>query len=156
MAFRARKVFGTFEKRAPGQDGIPPDILKYGSPSLKSELLKLYNACWQNQRLPPVFKDALIVTIYKTKGERTDCGNHREISLLPIAGEALPESQCEFRGGKSTTEMILSLRQLQKKAVEQQKAKAFDTAARETLGKVLKAYGCPDRVINFIRLSMIE
>ena len=28
MALRARKVFGTFEKRAPGPDGLPNVVLK--------------------------------------------------------------------------------------------------------------------------------
>ncbi|XP_056135314.1 zinc finger protein 507 [Lampris incognitus] len=35
------------------------------------------------------FKDALIVTIYKKKGEQSDCGNHRGISLLLSAGKVL-------------------------------------------------------------------
>ena len=56
--------------------------------------------------------------------------------------------------------MIFRLRQLQEKAVKQQKAlcsvfidfsKAYDTVDRETIWKVLEAYGCPDRVIIFIR-----
>lgn len=55
--------------KAPGQDGIPSDVLKQGGPTLKSKLLDLYNAFWQNQYLPQDFKDALIVSIYKKKGD---------------------------------------------------------------------------------------
>ena len=57
--------------------------------------------------------------------------------------------------------MIFSMRQLQEKAVEQQKApyvvfvdfsKDFHTVERETLWKGLETNGCPDRLINFITL----
>jgi len=57
--------------------------------------------------------------------------------------------------------MILTLRQLQEKAIEQCKpvyvifvdfSKAFDTVDRQTLWKVLASYGCSERLINIIRL----
>ena len=120
--------------KAPGQDGIPAEIWKAGGQNLKRELLRLYNACLANSCVPKDFKDATIITIYKKKGLRSDCGNHRGISLLSIAGkilakiilnrikkiseEVLPESQCGFRAGRSTIDMIFTLRQLQEKAIE--------------------------------------
>ena len=73
----------------------------------------------------------------------------------------LPESQCGFRAGWSTTDMIFTLRQLQAKAIEQQQplfvvfidfSKAFDTVDRVTLWKVLELYGCPQKIINMIKL----
>ena len=115
--------------KAPRQDGIPPEVLKHGGSELKSELLKLFNLCLEKGSLPQDMKDALIVTIYKKKGERSDCGNYRGISLLSIPGkilakmilnrllnlseEVLPESQCGFRAGRSTTDMIFTIWQLQ-------------------------------------------
>jgi len=39
--------------------------------------------------LPQDFKDALIVTIYKKKGEGSECGNHCGISPLSVAGKML-------------------------------------------------------------------
>ncbi|GAA6095370.1 uncharacterized protein LOC118407100, partial [Tachysurus ichikawai] len=57
--------------------------------------------------------------------------NYRGISLLSIVGKAFrlarlqtlasriyPESQCGFRAGRSTVDMIFSLRQLQEKCRE--------------------------------------
>ena len=58
--------------KAPGQDGIPSEVMKKGGQALKAQLLDLYNACWQKQLLPQDFKDALIVTIYKKKGDRIE------------------------------------------------------------------------------------
>ena len=72
--------------KAPGLDGISPEILKLGGPKLKACLLFLYNTCWQRQILPQDFEDAIIITIYKRKGNRRDCDNHCGISLLSITG----------------------------------------------------------------------
>lgn len=157
-------------------DGIPADLWKSGGQSLKRELLRLYNACWTKACIPQDFKDVVIVTIYKKKGLRSERGNHRGISLLSIAGKivakiilnrikiiaekVLPESQCGFRPGRSTTDMIFTRRQLQEKATEQQQAlyvvfvdfaKAFDTVDRETLWKVLELYGCPEKIVKIIK-----
>ena len=54
-------------------------------------------------------RDAKIVTLYKNKGERSDCNNYRGISLLSIVGKVFVrvilvrlqklvylESQCGF------------------------------------------------------------
>lgn len=166
----------TANRKAPGLDGIPADILKNGGSELTRALLDLYNRCLQSGRVPQDFRDALIVTIYKKKGDRAECGNHRGISLLAIAGkvlakiilqrlqfiteEILPESQCGFRAGRSTADMIFTLRQLQEKSIEQRRplyvvfvdfSKAFDTVDRSTLWKVLEIYGCPEKLVRIIR-----
>ena len=124
---------------------------------------------------PQEFKDAMIVTIFK-KGDRTQCGNYRGISLLSTAGKVLakillarlqqvaskilPESQSGFRARRSTIDPIFTLRQLQEKSIEQQRplymvfidfTKAFDTIDRELLWKLLEHYGCPDIVVKIIR-----
>ena len=62
-----------------------------------------------------------IVTLYKNKGDRSDCNNYRGISLLIVVGKVfarvaltklqiltgrtLPESQCGFRPGRSTIDI---------------------------------------------------
>ena len=71
------------------------------------------------------------VHIFKRKGDRSVCDDHRGISLLCIPGnilariilnrlvqhvnghDILPESQCGFRGGRSTMDMIFTAWQLQ-------------------------------------------
>ncbi|KAL8566845.1 hypothetical protein ACOMHN_052243 [Nucella lapillus] len=112
---------------------------------------------WKQERLLQEFRDATIVHIYKRKGNRQSCDNHRGISLLSIAGKILarvllnrllehleqgllPESQCGFRTGRGTTDMIFAARQLQEKCMEQHcdlyttfvdLNKAFDTVSRD-------------------------
>ena len=85
-------------------------------------------------RLPQEMRDANIVTIYKNKGDRSNCNSYRGISLLSTVGKLFacvilnrlqwlasrvyPESQCGFRAGRSTIDMIFSLRQLQEQGTE--------------------------------------
>jgi len=60
--------------KAPGQDGITAEVLKYGDTQrLKEKLLELYNTCLEEMALLQDFKDVLVVTIYKKKGERSEC-----------------------------------------------------------------------------------
>ncbi|BHF61705.1 hypothetical protein SprV_0100468100 [Sparganum proliferum] len=90
---------------------------------------------WRQGEVPQDFKGATIVHLYKRKGNRQVCDNHRGISLLNIAGKIfarillnrfnnhleqglLPESQCGFRRHRGTTDMIFAARQLQEKCQE--------------------------------------
>jgi len=63
--------------KAPGQNGIAAEVLKCGGIRWKEKLLELYNTCLEEMAFLQDFKDALIVTMYKKKGERGECGNHR-------------------------------------------------------------------------------
>ena len=82
------------------------------------------------------FRDALIVHLFKRKGDRVVCDNHRGITLLATAGKLLarvmlnrliahiaprilPESQCAFRSGRGVTDMVFTARQMQEKCREQ-------------------------------------
>ncbi|KAI0212570.1 hypothetical protein LSAT2_002517, partial [Lamellibrachia satsuma] len=169
-------IKSTKSGKTPGLDGLPAEIYKYGGEALHTQLLKFYRTCWTAKELPQQFKDALIIAIYKKKGDRSDCGNYRGISLLSTAGKILakillkrlqtiaelilPESQCGFRTSRSTIDMIFTLRQLQEKAVEQQQSlymifidlsKAFDTVDRSTLWILLRRYGCPETFVKLIQ-----
>ena len=126
--------------------------------------------------IPQDNRDAKIVTLYKNKGDRNDRNNYRGISLLSIVGKAFarvvlgrlqilasnvyPESQCGFRSGWSTMNIICSLRQLQEKCREQQKplfiafidlTKAFNMVSRIGLFGMLRKMGCPPRLLSIIK-----
>ena len=62
---------------------------KQTAADLEEELLRLYVEMWKQEVLPREFKDAAITHLYKNKGNRPVCDNHRGISLLAIAGKIL-------------------------------------------------------------------
>ncbi|BHF78810.1 hypothetical protein SprV_0602192500 [Sparganum proliferum] len=163
--------------KAPGSDAIPAEVYKHGGPQLMDHLTALFQEMWRQEEVPQDFKDATIVHLYKRKGNRQICDNHRGISLLNIAGKIfarillnrlnnhleqglLPESQCGFRRHRGTTDMIFAARQLQEKCQEMRThlystfvdlTKAFDTMNREGLWKIMRKFGCPERFIEMVR-----
>lgn len=163
--------------KSPGLDGIPPEVMKCGGYLLKCQLHQLIVQIWDEALVPQEMKDAVIITIYKKKGDRADCGNSRGISLLSIAGKVLaaimlqrlnshitekvlPDSQYGFRKDRSTTDAVFSMRQIQEKCKEEKKnlymafidlSKAFDTVNRELLWVVLQKFGVPEKYLSVLR-----
>jgi len=163
-------------RKAPGTDSIPPDLIKHCKTALLQPLHEVLCKCWEEGAVPQDMRDAKIVTLYKNKGERSDCNNYRGISLLSIVGKVYarvllirlqklaeriyPESQCGFRAGRSTIDMVFSLRQLQEKCREQHMplyiafidlTKAFDLVSRDGLFKALRKIGCPPKLLSLIQ-----
>ena len=75
--------------KAPGPDGIPAEIFKYGGNLLLRRLHSFISNAWASNILPTQWKVANIIMIYKKKGDRAICGNSRGISLLSVAGKLL-------------------------------------------------------------------
>ena len=123
--------------------------------------------------------DATFVHIYNRKGNCQSCDNRRGISLLSIAGKILahvllncllqhleqgllPDSQCGFRAGRRTADMIFAARQLQERCQEQHTdlfltfvdltkhgqhgqhiVNMVNMVSREGLWKIMEKFGCP-------------
>ena len=102
---------------------------------LLQKLTYLFCGMWDEEVIPQQLKDAPIIRLYKN-GKRQLHDNYRGISLLVIAGKILarvqlnrlivhlehgllPASQCGFRGGRGTVDMIFAACQLQEKCQEQ-------------------------------------
>ena len=100
--------------KASGIDGLPAELYKYGGDQLLEKLTSLFTLCWEEGEVPGDLRGAVIVSLYKNKGEKSDCSNYRGVTLLSIAvkilarvllnrlipaiaEEVLPESQCGFR-----------------------------------------------------------
>ncbi|XP_076066121.1 uncharacterized protein LOC143039763 [Oratosquilla oratoria] len=75
--------------KAAGPDGIPAEIYKFGGDVIQHQLHQLLTKIWINEDVPSDFRDANIITIYKRKGDISECGNYRGISLLATAGKLL-------------------------------------------------------------------
>ena len=73
--------------KSPGADSIPAEIYKHGGEHLLQRLTKLCEQIWDQKAVPQDFKDAMIVHIFKRKGDRACYDDHRGISLLSIAGK---------------------------------------------------------------------
>ena len=121
-------------------------------------------------------ENANIILVYKQKSDRAVCGNTHDISLLSVAGKVLakimltrplenivdlvlPESQCGFRCGHNTIDMIFVDRQLKEKCHEQHQdlymafvdlTKAFDAFNGDLLWNILRKFCCPPTFISIL------
>ena len=113
--------------KAVGPDGVPAELLKLGLQQDRTILRKLHRLTiliLRQGKVPRQWKDA-VITVLHEKGDKTECGNHRGISLVSHAGKVLlkvvarrlsasceakgllPEEQCGFRQDRSTTDMMI-------------------------------------------------
>ena len=141
-------------------DGIPAEIFKSAGLVTLEALHSFLTSIWEEEAVPKELRNATVVSLFKNRSSKTDCGNYRGISLLSIAGkslarvilnrlitniseENLPDAQSGFRPNRITTDTILSVCQVQEKCIEQNMdlvavfkdlTKAFDSINREALG----------------------
>ena len=78
--------------KAAGQDGISAELIKNCKSVLLPCIYSLIGRYWQEGRIHQDFKDAKVVALYKNKGDRSDCNNHRGVSLLSVVGKVFPMS----------------------------------------------------------------
>lgn len=163
--------------KAPDMHGIAAEMLKFGGENVRKAIWEVICVFWQRESVHQDWRDAILIVLFKNKGKRDECGNYRGIALLCIAGKVLsrvmlsrltthisssvlPESQCGFRSGRGTADMIFSARQLQEKAREQRVGlyqvfidltKAFDTVNRGALWEILQKMGCPIKFVTILK-----
>ena len=149
--------------KAAGVDRIPPELWKDGEPALHSKLHEFLVCCCEQGKLPSDIRDAIIFTLNKNKGVKSDCSNYRGITLLSITGKILvcvllnklvhtiaedhlPETKCGFIANRITTDKVFVFRQLQEKCRKQNKGlyvasvdltKEFDTVSRKGLWMIM-------------------
>jgi hypothetical protein len=130
--------------------------------------------------LPEKWKESIIAPVYK-KGDKTDCNNYRDISLLsstyktlsnillskltPYAEEIIGDYQCEFRRSRSTTDHLFCIRQVFEKKWEYNEAvhqlfihfkKACGSVRREFLCNILTEFGIPSKLVRLIKMCLNE
>lgn len=162
--------------KAPGPDGLPAELLKQGGPGLRQRICALIQTAWVEGKVPQDWRDGVIIPLHK-KGDKEQCGNYRGITLLssvgkvlstvllkrirPILDRFLEESQCGYREGRSTVDLIFVSRQLVEKAREQRRpiysvfidlVKAFDTVPRQLLWELLTRLGVHPAVVKLVVL----
>ena len=70
--------------KAPGCCNITPRMLKNRDPMLSKALHDLFVKVWETNTIPCDWHTGVILPLYKGKGSKSDCGNHRGITLLSV------------------------------------------------------------------------
>ena len=108
--------------KAPGEDEILTDVLKEGGEVVISKLADLFTQCIREGKIPDNWSNAIIILLHK-KGNITDLGNYRPISLLSNVYKLFtkitaaldfnqPREQAGFRSGFSTTDHLHVVNQI--------------------------------------------
>ena len=125
--------------------------------------------------MPQDWIDVILASLYKGKAEKSIYDHYHGIILLGSVGKVLARlllnrltenicpgvisvSQNFFRSGRGTVDMIVSVRQIQGKCIEQKKPlyqvfvdMAFDTVNREAFWKTVAKIGCPKAFVNIFK-----
>ena len=163
--------------KAPGEDGVVGELLKAGGEYLNDKVYQLILRIWREEKVPRKWKKGIIIPILK-KGDKMVCGNYRGITLLscvykifakilyrrltPYTNEILGEYQCGFRGGRSTTDHLFTIRQILEKSWEfninhwhmfVDFKQAYDSVHRPSMWKILREFGIPIKIVNLVKAT---
>jgi len=69
--------------RAPGEDSITSELIKYVGRKLRNSFLKLVTTIWDTEQMPQDGGTSIICPVYK-QGDKLECRNYRGISLLNV------------------------------------------------------------------------
>ncbi len=155
------------EKTSAGYDGISAKVLKIASPVVSAPLAELFNHCFSTGFYPNELKIAKVVPIFK-KGDPTDPGNYRPISVLPLINKIfekiifarlnsfftskniLHQNQFGFRKAHSTMHALMEMTDDLQSSLDKGQfscsiyidlKKAFDTVDHKILLSKLSHYG---------------
>ncbi len=62
-------------------------MLKYGGRIVVDWMMWICNLAWEQSKIPEDCRKAIIVPLYKGKGNREEWNNYRRISLLSVPGK---------------------------------------------------------------------
>jgi sorting nexin-29 len=166
--------------KAPGSDTIPSELIKYGEDDMYNFIYRICLRVWQEEKMPENWNEEIIIPLHK-KGNKTECNNYREISLLnsvykifskvllnrliPYAEdqEYLGEYQCGFHKGRSTIEQLSVIAQIIEKKHEYRQdmrqmfvdfRKAYDSIHRNSLYNIMEEFRFLKKLINLTKLAM--
>ena len=135
----------------------------------------LFEKIWNDEEVPTDWKEGFIVKLPK-KGDLSQCKNYRGIMLLSTPGKVfnriildrmkvavdklLRDHQAGFRKDRSCSDQIAALRIIVEQSLEWRSSlyinfidfeKAFDSVDRDSLWKIMRHYGIPNKYVSVIR-----
>jgi hypothetical protein len=138
-------------------------------------LHRVITSVWLTGCAPVDWKRALLVPLFKGKGDKKLAGNYRPISLLSIPGKVyaliilsrvsaqvegqLHDCQCAFRKNRGLSDATFALRMLMSKCRKYKQPlcmafvdlrKAYDSIHRDALWRILRAYGVDDKLVELL------
>ena len=157
-------------------DGITSEMLKCDGECLLEWLKRVCNVCVLEEKIPNDWMRAIIVPIYKGKGDRSECKHYRGINLLSIPGKVygriliekvcspterlIGEEQCGFRSGRGCVDQVFVMKQMSEKFVDKNKSlyiaymdleKAHNRVDREAMWRVLGMYGINGQLLKAVQ-----
>lgn len=168
-------VRGMKTGKAAGIDEISVEMIKAAGPIGLQWLYRLLRCIWTRKCVPEEWGKGIIIPIFK-KGDRKLCENYRGITLTSqvakimerilerrmrekVEGQ-LEEEQHGFRPGRSTVDLIFSMRQVMEKHWEYGKelvmtfldiTKAYDSVPREKVWEVMRRKGVGNQTIEILQ-----
>ena len=163
--------------KAVGYDGIPIEVLEKAGPEAFETLKNMCNEFYRLEKIPEDWQKGIICPIWK-KGDNTICGNYSRITLLSHASKIysrilekrvrgyvenmLGEWQHGFRPGRSTVDLIFTVKMILEKSWEWgiekfalfiDMEKAFDRVPRQKMWQILsnERYKVPAKLVRVIR-----
>ena len=164
--------------KATGPDGIPVVVLQRCCPEISSILSKLFNKLLTQSCFPSCWKVPNVIAAFKNSGDRSDSGNYRPISLLPIISKVFESlmassiirhmdslklfSDCQygFRSSRSTADVLTVISERlsrvleaggRGRAVALDISKAFDKVWHAGLLHKLRGYGISGNLLDIIQ-----
>ena len=160
---------------SPGIDSLQAEFFKAVVITASMVFPDLFAKIWNHETIPKDWSKGLISKIPK-KDDLRNCDNWGGITLLSIPREVfcrvllqridcaldvkLREEQAGFRKGRGCIDQIFALRNIIEQCIEWNVPlyinfidfkKAFDSVHRESLWKILRAYGIPHKIVTIMR-----
>ena len=175
--FRIENVCNSLDMRkATGDDNLPATLFKNLSSSLSISLRQIFTKIKQTSCYPDQWKMAIIIPIFKKKGDRSSVINYRPVSILPIVSKILDRcifidlyrfveprlSSCQYgfiKGRSCTVQLLVYLGKIYRALDNHQNVqvvytdfeKAFDRVDHQLLLRKLSDIGVRGRLLQLIR-----
>ncbi|CAK9799089.1 Transposon TX1 uncharacterized 149 kDa protein [Anthophora plagiata] len=163
------------EGKAPGGDGIPNEVWKFGGEVVRERIWEVCNRVWRGEGWPEDWSEGVVVPVVK-KGEGRKVEEYRGVTLTQTAyrvyaavlaerlikeieeKEIMPPNQTGFRKGMGTIDNIYVLNYLINRQVARKGGKmwvlfvdlkaAFDSVDREVLIESMRNAGVREGLVR--------